>query len=88
MSVKLEVFTSKSCPYCPMAVSAAEEVVKELGDQVDYEHLDVDENIDKVREYQIMSIPTVVVDGEVAFIGAPTPEELSKKIRKTLLRKH
>ena len=24
MSVKLEVFTSQSCPYCPMAVAAAE----------------------------------------------------------------
>ncbi|MBQ6220564.1 MAG: MJ0307 family thioredoxin [Methanosphaera sp.] len=87
MSVKLEVFTSQSCPYCPMAVAAAEKAVEELGDDVDYEHLNVDENLDKVREYQIMSVPTIVVDGEVAFIGAPEPEEIVRKIKKTLLRK-
>lgn len=87
MSVKLEVFTSQSCPYCPMAVAAAEKAVEELGDDVDYQHLNVDENLDKVREYQIMSVPTIVVDGEVAFIGAPEPEEIVRKIKKTLLRK-
>ena len=31
MSVKLEVFTSQSCPYCPMAVEVAEQMVKDQG---------------------------------------------------------
>lgn len=84
MTIKLEVFTSLSCPYCPMAVAAAEEAVKELGDVVDYEHLDVNENIDKVQEYTIMSVPTVVIDGEVAFIGAPSTEELVEKLKEKL----
>lgn len=87
MSVKLEVYTSQSCPYCPMAVDAAEKAVAEMGDDVEYEHLDVNANIDKVQEYGIMSVPTVVVDGEVAFVGAPQPDELVRKLKKTLLRK-
>lgn len=86
MSVKLEVFTSHSCPYCPVAVEVAEQVVKDFGDDVEYEHLNVDENMDKVREYQIMSVPTVVIDGKTAFIGAPEPEELTKKLKKAVLR--
>ena len=77
MSVKVEVFTSKTCPHCPSAVAVAQKVKDQLGDELDFQHLDVDENIDKVREYMIMSIPTVVIDGKVAFIGAPSEEQLN-----------
>ena len=81
MSVKLEVLTSQSCPYCPMAVDAAEKAVAELGDQINYEHLDVNANMEKVREYGIMSVPTVVIDGNVEFVGAPDADELISKIK-------
>ena len=84
MAVKLEVYTSQSCPYCPMAVAAAEDAVKALGDKIEYEHLDVNEHMDKVREYQIMSVPTVVIDGEVAFIGAPESDELIEKLKEKI----
>lgn len=86
MTVKLEVFTSHSCPHCPGAVAVAEEVMKNFGDEVDYEHLNVEENMEKVREYQIMSVPTLVINGKTAFIGAPTEEELTKKLKKAVLR--
>lgn len=84
MSVKLEVFTSTTCPHCPSAVAVAEKAKTELGDDLDYEHLNVDENMDKVREYKIMSVPTLVIDGEVSFIGAPSEEELITKIKSKL----
>ena len=86
MRVKLEVFTSQSCPYCPMAVEVAEQMVKEFGDDLDYQHLDVNENMEKVREYEIMSVPTVVLEGKTVSIGAPDPEQLSRQIKKALLR--
>ena len=86
MSVKLEVFTSQSCPYCPMAVEVAEQMVKEFGDDLDYQHLDVKKKKKKVREYEIMSVPTVVLEGKTVSIGAPDPEQLSKQIKKALLR--
>lgn len=82
MSIKLEVFTSKTCPHCPSAVAVAQKVKEQLGDELDFQHLDVDENMDKVREYMIMSVPTIVIDGKVAFIGAPTGEELLEAINK------
>ena len=44
----------------------------------------VNENMDKVQEYTIMSVPTVVIDGEVAFIGAPSTEELVEKLKEKL----
>lgn len=84
MTVKLEVFTSQTCPYCPMAVEAAEEAKKELGDKIDFEHLDVAENMDLVQKYSIMSVPTVIIDGEVAFVGAPQPKELIAKLKEKI----
>lgn len=84
MVVKLEVYTSKTCPHCPKAKEAAEKVKEKLGDQLDYQPLDVDENMDKVREYQIMSVPTIVIDGEVAFIGAPRTKELYQAVTSKL----
>jgi len=85
MSIKLEVFTSKTCPHCPSAVTVAQKVKEQLGDELDFQHLDVDENIDKVRQYQLMSIPTIVIDGKIAFIGAPSEEELLQSIKKRQL---
>ena len=89
MSVKLEVFTSKTCPHCPSAIAVAQKAKEEYGDELDFQQLDVDENIDKVREYQLMSVPTLVIDGKVEFIGAPTEEELIRAIKKRqLLNSH
>lgn len=85
MSVKVEVFTSKTCPHCPSAISVAQKVKEQFGDEMDLELLDVDENIDKVREYGLMSVPTVVVDSKVEFIGAPTEDELTRKVKKRIL---
>ena len=35
MVVKVEVFTSDSCPHCPAAVNVANEAKEVLGDAVD-----------------------------------------------------
>ena len=84
MVVTLEVFTSKNCPYCPKAIEVANEAVKELGSDVDYKQYDIDENMDKVREYQIMSVPTIVVNGRTAFRDAPEPKRLIAKLKRNM----
>ncbi|MCE7698665.1 MAG: thioredoxin, partial [Methanobacterium paludis] len=35
MVVKVEVFTSPSCPYCPMAIELVEEVKKEMSEDLE-----------------------------------------------------
>ncbi|MCD7782031.1 MAG: thioredoxin family protein [Methanosphaera sp.] len=84
MSVKLEVFTSQNCPYCPKAMEIAQEAVEELGDQIEYEHLDVNENMDKVREYELLSVPSIVIDGEVAYVGVPEKDELINVLKQKI----
>lgn len=81
MAVKLELFTSQSCPYCPMAVEVVDEAKKELGDDLDVEKLDVAVNPGKVQEYDLMSVPTIVINGSIAFTGAPDVDELVAKVK-------
>ncbi len=88
MTIKVEVFTQQNCPYCPKAIHAAEVAKEELGDQIEYVNLDVSENMDKVNEYNLMSVPSIVIDGEVAFTNPPEPKDLVKKLKKKILRQN
>ena len=83
MAIKVEVFSTNSCPHCPAAIEAASVAKDKLGDAIDVEVLKIDES-DEIRQraidYQIMAVPTIVIDGEVAFVGAPTDAELIEKL--------
>ncbi len=83
MAIKVEVFSTNSCPHCPAAIDAASVAKDKLGDAIDVEVLKIDEseeNRKKAIDYQIMAVPTIVIDGEVAFVGAPTDVELIEKL--------
>ena len=83
MAIKVEVFSTNSCPHCPAAIDAASVAKDKLGDAIDVEVLKIDEseeNRKKAIDYQIMAVPTIVIDGEVAFVGAPTDAELIEKL--------
>ena len=83
MAIKVEIFSTNSCPHCPAAIDAAQQAKDKLGDAIDVEVLKIDES-DEIRQraidYQIMAVPTIVIDGEVAFVGAPTDAELIEKL--------
>ena len=86
MAIKIEVFKTDSCPHCPAAVSAAENAKNRFGDKIEVEIVDAGnpDNIDRAREYRIMAVPTVVIDGNVEFIGAPSDDELIQKLESLL----
>ena len=64
MVVKVEVFTSDSCPHCPAAVNVANEA-----------------NRQKAIGLGIMAVPTIAINDEVAFVGAPALDELVNKVK-------
>ncbi len=81
MAIKVEVFSTSTCPHCPAAVEAAENAKDKLGDAIDVESVKIDdpqnpENRQRAIDYQIMAVPTIVIDGDVTFVGAPTEDEL------------
>ena len=83
MAIKVEVFSTNSCPHCPSAIDAAQVAKNKLGDAIDVEVVKIDEseeNRKRAIDYQIMAVPTIVIDGEVSFVGAPTDDELIEKL--------
>jgi len=83
----IEVFTSPMCPHCPAAKEVVEDVVGKLScDDIEVKYIDVTEDPGSVDKYSIMAVPTIVVDGEVAFIGAPSKEQFENYLREKLNR--
>lgn len=80
MSVKIEVFTSPSCPYCPMAIEVVDAVKKEMHDDIEVEKIDIMQDREKAIEYGLMAVPAVAINGVVKFVGAPEKEDLKNAI--------
>ncbi len=87
MAIKVEVFSTSTCPHCPGAIAAAERAKDKLGDAINVESVKIDAdpaNRQRAIDYQIMAVPTIVIDGEVVFVGAPTDEQLIEELESRL----
>ena len=87
MSVKVEVFSTSTCPHCPAAIAAAESAKEVLGDKMELESIKIDqspENQERAMKYQILAVPTLVINGEVQQPGGIPTEELISKIESLL----
>lgn len=68
------------CPKCKQTTSSVEKAVEELGlTNVTIEKV---EDIMKIMEYNVMSTPAVVIDGEIKIKGrVPTINELKEMLQ-------
>jgi thioredoxin 1 len=85
MSVTLKDFYADWCGPCKTQDPIVEELEDDLGERLSVEKIDVDENQDIANEYQVRSIPTIVIEGEDGsvvekFIGVTQREELESAI--------
>ncbi len=79
--LKVEVFTSPSCPYCPMAEQLVEEAQKEIGSDMEVEVVNIMTDRQRAVDYGIMAVPAIAINGVVEFVGAPSKEELMAKLK-------
>jgi len=84
MTITLKDFYADWCGPCKTQDPILEEVEAEFGERVEFEKIDVDENQDVANEYQVRSIPTVVVendDGVVErFVGVTQREAIESAL--------
>ncbi len=82
--VHIEVIVTPTCPYCPYAALLANMFAYEsyrsgnrviIGDTVE-----AYENPDIADAYGVMSVPTVVINKSVEFVGPPYKEQLLEKV--------
>ncbi len=64
------------CPSCKVLYKKVEEVIEELGINAELEKVD---DLQKIMEYGVMSVPALVINEKVKFFGkSPNKEELKK----------
>ena len=79
--MKLSVYTGPSCPKCPPAKELCKAVAEEMG--LDYEEVNIEENMIEALQMQIASTPSIVIDEDVVFrSNIPEKEELIAEIKK------
>jgi thioredoxin 1 len=54
-------FWATWCPPCKMVAPILEEIAGENGEKITIAKLDIDENPNTARDYQVMSIPTLIL---------------------------
>lgn len=87
VKVKLELFYSPTCPYCPLAKKMVAEVAPQFGDKLDVEEVNTwtPEGQRRAIAYGIHAVPTIAIAGKVKFVGVPpSKEELAKAIREEI----
>ena len=81
-------FSATWCGPCQMLAPVLEEVSEEMGEQVDFYNVDVDENSGLAIEYGIASVPALLVlkDGvkQDILIGFKPKEVLVEEIRRSI----
>jgi len=83
--VKIEVFYTEMCPYCPAALELVREVGAKFSDIIVEEvNTSTSEGMARANGYRIFSVPTIVINGKVAFVGVPEKEELIKAVKTKL----
>ena len=86
MSVRLKDFYADWCGPCKTQDPILEELEEDMDGGVEFEKIDVDEEQEIANEYQVRSIPTLVVendDGVVErFIGVTQREDIESALEK------
>ena len=80
MSVRLLDFHADWCGPCKTQDPILEELSEEWGDRFELVKVDVDEQQDVANEYQVRSLPTLIVENDEGivdrFVGVTQKEDL------------
>ena len=78
-------FFAEWCGPCKMMSPVIDAIAEELGDSIKVGKVNSDENLGLVEEFQIMSIPTIMIfkNGEISkkFIGYTEKENIIEAVK-------
>lgn len=74
--VKVQLVYTKQCVYCPTAKALFKDLKKT--NKFDYEEIDAmsPEGQKLVAKYSIMSVPSIIVDGKMKWVGIPQKDKV------------
>jgi thioredoxin 1 len=74
--VKVEVFYTPGCPECVAAHDKLRTAAQEVVNDLEWRELNVLDDLDHAVELGVMTLPSIVVDGELVFTSMPTAAQL------------
>ncbi len=81
--VKIKVFVTLTCPYCPKAVEMAHRLAVE-SDLITGEMVESSEFPILIQKYNVMSVPRVIINDKVDFEGALPEKDFVENLMKIL----
>lgn len=86
MVVRVDLFTSVFCRHSPEAVRIMKRLAPHLKSRIEWNEISIEasEGKEKAKIIGIESVPSFVIDGEIALVGVPKMGDLVVEITKRL----
>jgi glutaredoxin len=78
--IKVEVFTAPGCGKCGKAKHVLEDIVNEMGVDVEWREVNILKEMDYAIELGVLSTPSIAITGELAFTALPSVKQLQKTL--------
>jgi glutaredoxin len=80
--MKVELFYTPGCEQCADSKDALRAAAIELMPDLVWRELNVLDEIDYAVEVGVLTLPSIAIDGEVAFSSLPTCRQLRRELTK------
>lgn len=77
--INIDFIYSDTCPDCPPAKRIVENVTEDK-ENVNVNYKRAKDSPKIIKKYDITHVPTIIIDGEVAFIETLTEKDLEEKL--------
>lgn len=86
MVVEINVLKTTWCVYCPRAIEIVKKVAAEFGNKVVVKITDLEDDANReiAIKHNVMSVPTILINDEVAVVGVPKEPDFKEKVKKAL----
>jgi len=80
--VEINVLKTKMCPHCPKATEMAKKIAQKIGNGtvVKETYLDTPEGGKVAMKYRVMTVPAIVINGKLKFMGMPSEDALRRAV--------
>ena len=82
--MKVELFQTDGCKSCKAMRETLKSVALAAAPGVVWRDVDVTAELDYAVELGVLSLPAMVVDGELVFSSLPTPAQLTKELQRRM----
>ncbi|MDE1933550.1 thioredoxin family protein [Bradyrhizobium sp.] len=78
--MKVEMFYSPGCAACEDRQAELRAAAQEAVKDIEWRDVNVLDNLDAAVELGVITLPVIVIDGEVVFTSLPTRAQLCKAL--------